>query len=882
MTTRLHVATVLLGCAALVVAATPATATAPAGVAPTPPISSQMATWGSAAPLLGTPTGTLLGDGTLRTAAAPTVPVPLSAAIRDVVLGNHVRLTSPDGSLSVWATDTELVGGAVTSSSATLSVTLWRLDPSTGSLASRAVVGLDPATRMLGATGGAWVTTINGIDAQLWPFDAESPATAWSRAGAARLVAAGTSGLVYATADPTTRLHLDPLDGVDPVLVAELDGLAITSATPQVAMSLGAVGWIHGGHLGYWDAVSGASSADSPFTYTDVVVLPGTVVTRHVDDHGPLGTLRSWNFWTGVRNALAIDPLMTVGVGGPVRMWSGTSRDGRAAVGSVFRFQPSLDDASPAVMQWLWWTPGMPPYVVPAPSRLAAEVVGVAAGAGRVLIAYRNALGTGVRSTDALVASLRSTTSASLPAVLGLGHLAEGPATSPALMSVSGAFSSVLQYDHGPALWVRRGGSTVAIDRSLSDKVTITAIATSGPYTLYAASDHTVHLLRPDDPTRSWLPLLTSSGTGLIAQDGQYSAYQTTDGAVRLLDTGAARSSRNPRVVVGFGSQPVRAMWLSAGWLVAQYRGSDGQMRLFVGNVTRRTQRTVAIGPARTCDAMSGRIVACRTSTGQVQTMDVGATTLRFVTVAGAVAWSGLPVALSANKLLWVERSAGSYPTRVLAAPLPTASGSVGRPRLLGPWQSWGAVTSNASSSFCWRPQWTLSNPVTRWKLTLRSTTGRTVKTFTGTTADSVSGVAWCPGRTTPGNYRWTMTGTGPTGAPVATIGTATPTGTVRVVRQAAARIVPLTTTCNATTCLLRGRLVTAVGAKPLAGQGLYASYWTEGNAFYAFGPVRTDATGTATFRIPASTWSSYLTGGWQFHHPATPTSSFAMVNIPE
>jgi hypothetical protein len=400
-----------------------------------------------------------------------------------------------------------------------------------------------------------------------------------------------------------------------------------------------------------------------------------------------------------------------------------------------------------------------------------------------------------------------------------------------------------------------------------------TTVSTSGPYTamtFIGIGSATTWVVGPTGQR-----LATLAGASLAVQDGTRTAYQLRDGSLWVRDVTAPVSSTNPRKVAspcGGKSACVDRLFLSGSRLVATAKG-----RLVVVDVVRRTTRSVALG-ARTCADMSGPVVLCPLYTpypGVGQTIDTSASRLVFRSLPG-----GVVATLFAGRLVgWAAAPdpATLMATRVGLAPLPVTNGAIGRPRVLGPWSPYGDVLSTA---YPWRPQLSVTDPLTSWTLTMRSASGRVVRTWTGRAADAeIRGIVWnardSHGRALPvGTYRWTLTGTSRYGAPVATTGSGTATGTVRIVRQTRAAL-----TIAATSVFTRYRVATITSQLRRAGSttgiaNRYVTLWRRVGtaAWHQIDSGVTSATGRIAWTTRVSATSQY-----QVRHPADPVARAAL-----
>jgi hypothetical protein len=363
------------------------------------------------------------------------------------------------------------------------------------------------------------------------------------------------------------------------------------------------------------------------------------------------------------------------------------------------------------------------------------------------------------------------------------GEKSPVPSSSP-LLSASGPYSAVVEVDgQAQRLVLRRGsGITARLAPRLTPDLPPASfwVTSSGPITWLATRVHvgpasgghdvlTVRWAGPDGVLRTVPP--PRGGVRGYAVDGSRIAYWDRAGTTRLLDVVTPRSSGNPHVVargavVTTALTAAPSTWLSGRYLL--------QSRSVLDLVSGRRRHLT--GDYR-CPAVSGSIAVCQDNLSGVYTLDLAVRGSYFRRVPGLVAaW----VQAAGRTVVSPEGDPASA-TQLRVTAIPADAGSVGRPRVLGPWASQRTVVRGRS---CWAPEWSVSQSLTRWKVALRSTSGRLVRTWSGAAPDgALSGVRWCPSTAAAGIYRWTLTGSGPTGGPVATSGTGRATGTVALRR---------------------------------------------------------------------------------------------------
>lgn len=860
---------------ALALLATPAMSAVPP-VVTTPAVPSSITYWGTDGPIIGTPAGTLFGDGSVRSTASPQVRIPLAPADAALVA---TRDAMPLNAYSSWpdlaADDVYVVGSHVTATTTspvvTRDATFWALDVATGSLRTRGVTGLDVFTSLVGSTGDAWVTApYNAVGpVTLWPFSGSAPHVL-TLPGVGRVLTAGTAGVVYlSTGDSSLasrRLLLAPADGSAVVTVVDFASdpryASARADDISVATSAGAVGWSVDATVGYWDAGTGPLSAPcapcgTPSVQRGAVALfPASV---QLVDSGFVAPA-PWQAWTVGFGTLVPAPDSSASASVLHLLWPSATATGGAAFGGLaVSLGYSADMHSPVADRWVLWSPGSAPTTPVAGPSTGAAVRSVQGSLGGLLTTYQSAVPTGTRGANGTVAWLRQVRDGSTSPLFGVQRAV--PVGQFGLETGYGLgypWSAIPEWTDNATKQelVLRTGQYVR-GRVPLGTVRIRAIAQSGPITLFVAGT----VLRSTDAYGA-TSVLSRSATPRIAQDGVLSAYQTTDGRIWLRDINSPITRSNPRVVAwpcGRASVAcTQRLWLSAGRLVVQYTASSGH-RLLVVDTTRRTSRTVALGNNPFCDAMSGRVLACRNAvTGRVVTLDTGATALVFRPVAGAILAPGAistPTAFVGRRLArptGIDPQTGR-PTTVTIATVPLANADRGATRLLGPI---GARTVSGGRTMCvgWSPQWSFTDPVSSFTVTLRNPANRVVRVWKGSSADGViRGVWWCPTTASPlGTYRWTLTGRSAYGAVRDVTGTTTAAVGSLVVRRmypATVTIAIPRTTTPAGTITVTGRLVRTDTRLPVAGRvlTLWRSYSSTGWALVGDGV--TNARGTVVWR---------------------------------
>jgi len=770
----------------------------------TPVVPSTLTAWGAAGPVIGTPRGTLMGEGSVRSTAAPATRVALTPAVKNLVLGTHASLSLKYASRTVFVDDNRAVGSMLTATTATTrSATLWALDLTTGAAITRAVSGLPSSVGLVGSDGTAWVTAALSGPATRWPFDG-SAASAVAPPDLDRVLAVGDLGVVYLTLGDATLasrlLRLAPRDDGSTVTLADFVGSGATPADVAAATASGSVGWSYGDTVGYWDAVTGTvrttvSTWGSPVTIT---VMPGALSLVWASGFTSPGWNDVWRTWVPSVGTLAPLSLPATFEGSsPALVWSSATTTGAPAFGLI----RVLDFDTPALRSvWSSWVPGGPDtLVLPAPSA-AAGINHAHGSVGTLLMTYHTGL-TGPPGANNMSVVLRRVGPTSTPVVFtdtrAVETLWSGPDPG---YGISGTRTAIPEYIGTTARQqiVLRDGARIT-GRVPLGSAEIEAMASSGAYTLYAtraagALFSVVRWTGPDGVAH----LVTKTGTTNLAQDGSLSAYQTPDGWVWLRDESAPVSATNPRKVVRppgtSAASRTSRIWLSGGELVVSYYRNDrfpvGD-RLIVADLARRTSRDISV--AWSCDDMTGHVLVCRDlDTGLVATLDIGARTLAFRTVVGATLPVGArfdPELTFVGRLLarasTIDPHEGWATTMTIAA-LPLPNRDVSPTRVLGPWNATGTTLARGrTAASCWVPVWSLTDPASAFTVTLRDPTGRVVRTWHGTSPDGViRGVSWCASPTAmTGTYRWTLTGRNAYGPIRATLGNTLPTGTFRVRR---------------------------------------------------------------------------------------------------
>jgi len=776
------------------------------GSVSTPLVRSTLTAWGPAGPVIGTARGTLMGDGSVRSTAAPATRVALTSAVKNLVLGTHASLTFWDWYPARFVDDTRAVGSMVTATTATTrSATLWALDLTTGAAITRAVRDLPRSVGLVGSDGTAWVTAAASGPATRWPFDGSAPSTV-GPLDLGQVLAVGDLGLVYLSRGDATLasrlLRLAPRDGGAPLTLADFAGADVPADWVAATTASGSVGWAYGTTVGYWDRVVGTLRTTAAHSTTwqrpIVAVIPGAVALVGFSADGVPGWNDVWLTWTASSAGLTrLDLPPSLAGSSPAVIWSSATTTGSPAFGLI----RELDiDTNALRSVWSSWVPGGPDTTVLTAPSAAAGINHAEGSLGTLLMTYQTGpYFPGLGNHVSVV--LRRIGSTSTPVVFTVTQAVGVWYSGRTSYGVSGSRTAIPEYvgSETRRQIVLRDGAKVS-GRVPLGSAEIRTIAMSGAYTLFAtdgAADPISSLVRwagPDGVTH----LVTKSGTTKLAQDGSLSVYQTPDGWVWLRDENSPVSATNPRKVVRppgkSAASRTSRIWLSGGELVVSYYRNDRYPvgnRLLVADLARRTSRDIPV--AWLCDDMMGHLLACRDpGTGGLATLDVGARTLAFRPVVGAT----LPVgARVAPELTFVGRLLArastidpheGWATTMTIAALPLTNRDVSPTRVLGPWNATGTtLTRGRTAGSCWAPVWSLTDPASAVTVTLRDPNGRVVRTWHGASPDGViRGVSWCVSPTAmTGTYRWTLTGRNAYGPIRATLGNAAPTGTFRVRR---------------------------------------------------------------------------------------------------
>jgi hypothetical protein len=163
------------------------------------------------------------------------------------------------------------------------------------------------------------------------------------------------------------------------------------------------------------------------------------------------------------------------------------------------------------------------------------------------------------------------------------------------------------------------------------------------------------------------------------------------------------------------------------------------------------------------------------------------------------------------------------------------------------------------------------------WLLTLRDSAGAVVRTWSPSASSPtgrISGVSF-DGRSEAGaalpagSYRWTLTGTGPQGAPVGLFARGSASGTVTVLKQqrAAASISAPSSVRKGSYATVGGRLTAYGTTRGVASQPV--TLWRRYGATGTWAKVadgRTSSTGAVTWKVRVDRAAYY-----QVRHPSTP-----------
>ena len=860
-----------------------ATATAPgaSGAAvTTPAVPSTLSSWGIVGPVAGTPTGTLLGDGTVRTTLAPATALPLSPVARALVLGSHDYLTL-NPRPSILTDDSHAVGSVVTAATTTArTATLWALDLGSASLQTRDVPDLPLAAGLLGSTGTAWVTAAAAGPVTLWPFDGSAPSML-APSDLDRAVAVGSAGLLYLTpgtdALGSRLLRLAPLGGGPAVTVADLSGSGAQWTALVAATSGGAVGWTEGAIDGYWDAVTGAqrTTATRIGTPMTVVVQPGTVSVLGYSPYFTPGAYDLWSTWTSTPTGLVPASPAPGPVGQLRASWSSATPTGGPALGLL---TVTGNDTFAATTAWWTWPRGSAAVEAVAAPGTSATVIGAVGSLGHLLMTYQTGRPDLPSSTGVTVV-LRKVTPTGTTALMSDQRAVTGGGPLGAGFGVSGSRTAIPDYVADGRMELVLRDRWAVTGRVPLGTLGVSEIAMSGPWTLYAvppATGGAPYTVRWTD-AYGRTQLVTRAGTTHIAQDGPLSAYQTTDGWVWVRDENAPASRTNPVRVMRPAGRSVamrtQAIWLSAGRLVVEIDGS-----LLVTDMARRTTRSIA--SPWTCDQMTGHVLACRDQTaGRVLTLDTAAPRLVFRAVAGATLpgdpwWT--PTAFVGRLL---AAPSGTDPatgatTTIRVAALPTANRDSTPTRVLGPLAPTGNVVSGSKVvAFGWCPAGSFTDPVSSFAITLRGPSGKVVRTWKGSAPDgAIRASCWWPFPPTAlGTYRWTLTGTSAYGAVLDAKGTGAATGTFRVVRMEPTAI-PVTAPARVvagTSATITARLVLQGGGAAVPGHALGLYRNVGGNHWRQVATATTNRSGGVAWHVKVDGTTRY-----QVRHEATITRS--------
>ena len=807
-------------------------------------------------PSFGNLQGTLMADGTIRPTSDPTAvisPAPVAGESLSQRLSSGSHL----------ATDVGVAGITVTGSSGLL----WLVDLADGTNRTRDVAILPTSSVVVGATATAWVTTAQAPSrtptarsVTFWPFDGSASYDA-ALPGLTTGVVAGSVGVVYATYTGTA-MSVQVLDAssateslwTGPTGSGPWDVAYLTTSGRAVAWT-GA--WPSPSLIAYWDAAGGVRSAevDTPEGFTALSVAPGAVALEFEwQDGGP------WTMFL-VPSAATLVPVLGSPPSG-LQVWTSATATGATAFQGVLSEYGDGSASYPWSVKftsWVSWALGDTSLrtVAPGQALIGSPMRSALGSSGSLLQTYwpaPNRQTLVVRDLDSAGSALVSTTNAALNKDGGY------PAnTRSDDLSLSGGRSAIPEYI----------GTSFSTRLVLRDRGAVTGrvatpvyrVSTSGPFTAYLSSLAAV--VRVVGPNGA-LAAATAAGTpgvDLIAQDGARTVYATQSGALRLLDTTTPTSATNPRLLPNPCGTPsagcLHRIMLSGRWLVSDVRWSSGGHRLVVLDlVTGRVRRWAG---AEYCTQMSGPVVLCGTGT-----VNVSARTLTLRALPG-----NAQATLLAGRLYGVQSRVDpltGYPTAVTLSPIPAANGTIGPPRILGAWSQYGAVLS---TRYPWRPQFSVTDPLTTWTLTMRSSSGRVVARWSGRAPDrELRGIAWngrdLSGHQLPaGTYRWTLTGTSRYGTPVAVLGSGTPTGIVRILRQSRAYITtvatgkPTATTPAYRTVTVTARLRTARGT---AVPGSLLTLWRRGSngTWSQIDAGITSSVGAVVWRFPVSTNGVY------------------------
>ncbi|MFN8170144.1 MAG: hypothetical protein U0S36_15370 [Candidatus Nanopelagicales bacterium] len=766
--------------------------------------------------------------------------------------------------------DDLLVGASVPDEQDRSTVVLWRLDPATGSFATRTLTGVAPGARFLGATADAWVTASSAAGPVTFSSFEGDGSSSLALPDADEVLLAGADGVLFRSRAPSStpgldevRLRLGSPDGATVATVADLGSVATgTDASRPLVLDMtsGSVAWCDPGAAGFWTSDEGGVAVHVPNRCDQVVAVDGGMLVAGTDPSYFGYSARTATSWTaspcpGDPQLVCGLPRSIDGVSDLVRLWPSRTIDGRPAIAGLV--SGNAWGAHEWETHWSTWglaDLGLDRTVGPTGYR-PARMLHLTATVGRVLAVYVRSdeqRGELARRMDTVLVERRILAAGTAPVSTRAGTeywtsaaVTPEPLRAPSpVLTASGPYSATTE-SRGAAqkIVLRRGAAITA--RVASHGV----LASSGPLTFEASSipGSSADQWRYDlswmgsDGRRHRLPR-PAGGIVTYAIDGQRIAYRDTTGANWLLDVLAPRSGTNPRRITGH--LPLRVDYVSpaptGGLLSGRFLVAS---RAVLDLTTGRTRRLTG---NYHCPAIAGQLLLCVDGGRQVYTLDLSRAGSSYRRIAGLTAYSILPAGASLvttdDDATWVHQA------RVTA--IPAANGSVGAPRLLGPWAPNGREVSRA---FCWKPEWTVTQVLSRWKVALRSPSDRVVRTWTGTAPDGgLGGVRWCPGRAASGDYTWTLTGSGPTGAPVATIGSGRPTGTITVVRPVTARVAvaaPRSVVRGRTTSVT-GRLVAASTGAPLPGRTLTLWQRAGSGAWHQVDRGTTSARGAVAFRV--------------------------------
>lgn len=842
----------------------------PPGTFETPVVSSGRYDWGQAVIAASTGAGAVMLDGTVRTTADPSTPVPLDAsdprAIARALYGYQPAVVNDRYAVALERDSTT-----------NDPVRLDWVDTSNGHTGTASAAGVDPYG-LAGATNSAWVVnTTGGAGMVLRPFDG-SPDVPFNPADMVRILAVGTAGIAYLGQDPVP----DPADPSNTIpdykirlvspdlattstlfdLGTALSPDALTAAMDRGAFayadsSTGVVGYTYNGTPSSTTALSTATTCLNQLT-----VIPGAVGVRTCAGDQALQWI------PGTSTAVDETPGLGAGSINGFSPWATTGAD-PAFTADIF----TLNATHSADAAWGQWLPGAtsPTLVQPTPNVSAKLTVAVGTN-GRLLTTYSDA----TQNSRTRTAFIRSIGSSGTTLSLSLPRASSSVSD---VFGLSGTWSAVPEWPSSTAktqsLTIRHGSTATA---AIGIGTGVRQVAQSGPYTAYIYGSDAVParngaVVGPNGALVAALPATTN----LVAQDGSRTAYALADGSLWLRDESKPASSTNPRKIRS--ACDCWSLQLSSRWLVT----SNGST-VKITDISSWTTRSVGTGTAyMSCTDLNGPVVTCMdlgSDTNSVYTLDVSSSTLAFTPLATpSVGFGSQVLGMAGHDVFWpgsVDPFEG-YTTTAKIAPLPTARGNVGHPRLLGPWAAFGQVVSTGGPA--WTPQWALSDAASAWTLTLRNSAGSTIKTWKGSALDGdLKGVSWngrlASGAAAPiGTYRWTLTGSGPFGTPVAVTGSGLATGTITVIKQtrAAAKISAPGKVRAGTVATVTGTLVKYGTTTPIAHQAVTLWRKIGTGAWTQIASGSTSTKGTVAWKVTVSKTASY-----QVRHANNPYYSAA------